>query len=281
MFSRIISCSLYLVCGLCFLTLSNTVASAQKIAIFAPLSGDYAELGQKFRIGAELAVQKFGNRFQLEFIDDACDPDVALQGYKSLPIDQIVLIGGFLCNDAAIAVATASVGTGIPIVVNAASSIRLIKDRKREQWNLWRVAPGDDYPVKMAAQAIRQNWRQTPYAIVDDGTIYGRAFTDTLRLYMNELGLAPQFSDTFRAAQSTQAGLLRRLERSGITAVLIASTSTEDLFTIARDMNRLKINLELITTEAMMVLPFMEEADQIAPGLKIIGWPIARSIPDQ
>ena len=98
---------------------------------------------------------------------------------------------------------------------------------------------------------------------------------------MNELGLAPQFSDTFRAAQSTQAGLLRRLERSGITAVLIASTSTEDLFTIARDMNRLKINLELITTEAMMVLPFMEEADQIAPGLKIIGWPIARAIPDQ
>ena len=250
-----------------------TNVHAQKIALFAPLSGDYAELGEKFQTGAKLALAEAAGGIELIIVDDGCDPDLAISAYHSLPLEDIDLIGGFLCNDPAIAVATQSVGTDIPVIISGASSLRLIKDRKREQWNLWRAAPGDDYPVEIAAKAILKSWREKPYAIVDDGTIYGRSFTDTLRLKMNELGLAPQFSDTFRAAQSTQAGLIRRLERSGVTAAFIASSSTEDLFTIARDLNKLGVELELITTEAMMVLPYFLKSIT-----KMVGMPMLMEI---
>ncbi len=250
------------------------LAHAATIGVSIPLSGDAAELGQKFRIGAKLAMEKYGSGHELFIADDGCDADLAAVAADDLEANNSAIVVGMICNASAKAVASKFAGTAVPSIVAGARSIRLIKDREREEWNLWRLSPGDDYPVEVAANSIADQWSGTPYAIVDDGTIYGRSFTDTIRLQMDEAGLKPQFSDTFRAAQSTQAGLLRRLQRSGVSAAFIASASVEDLFTIARNMQDFDINLQIMTTEALAVLPYLEEARRVPSGVQVIMAPM-------
>lgn len=257
-----------------FLTVSaGSLAQAGTIALFAPLTGDYQEIGKQFKLGAELALKDADSEHELKMIDTACDGTIASDRISEIDATEISIMAGFYCNDAATAVASKFADTSTPLLITGARSVRLIKDRDRESWNLWRMSPGDDYPTVVSASAILERWKNKPFALVDDGTIYGRTFSDTLRSRLSEADLEPQFSDTFRAAQSTQAGLLRRLQRSGVTAAFIASATTEDMTTIARDAAQLDIDLEIITTEAMMVLPFLEEAQTIPAGLKVIGWP--------
>ncbi|MGI9352124.1 MAG: branched-chain amino acid ABC transporter substrate-binding protein [Rhizobiaceae bacterium] len=245
-------------------------AEADTIGVSIPLSGDASELGQKFRSGVKLAIEDLGSRHQLFIADDGCDPDLASLAASDLASQQPAIVIGLLCNEPAKVVSNELVGTKVPVIVAGARSVRLIKDREREDWNLWRMSPGDDYPVAVAAEAITNLWTKTPFAIVDDGTIYGRSFTDSLRAKLDERGMAPQFSDTFRAAQSTQAGLLRRLQRSGVTAAFIASATVEDLFTIAKNMKEFDIKLDIMTTEALAVLPFLEEFEKTPPGVKVV-----------
>jgi len=249
-------------------------ANAATIGISIPLSGDAAELGQKFRIGAKLAMERLGGNHSLFIADDGCDPDLATLAAQELKTANPAIIVGMICNAPAKSIVNHFAGSDVPAIVAGARSVRLIKDREREEWNLWRLSPGDDYPVDIAARAIAAQWPGIPYAIVDDGTIFGRNFTDLLRLKMDEVGLKPQFSDTFRAAQSTQAGLLRRLQRSGVTAAFIASASVEDLFTITSNMREFEIDLDIMTTEALGVLPFLEEAKKVPAGIQVVMAPI-------
>ncbi|MEO0329925.1 MAG: ABC transporter substrate-binding protein [Pseudomonadota bacterium] len=272
---RLISSLFFAGLGAVVLFVSTTSAArAEIIAVSIPLSGDYAELGQNFRTGVKLAMEKIGSDHELFIADDGCDPDLGSLAADDIKSIQPSIVIGLLCNDTAIAVAGNLVDEQIPVLVSGAQSIRLIKDRYREAWNLWRLSPGDDYPIALAAKEIAKSWKTTPYAIVDDGTIYGRNFTDALRLQMEALGLPPQFSDNFRAAQSTQAGLLRRLERSGVTAVFIAAATTEDLFTIASNIREFEINLDIITTEALQVLPFLESSKEVPEGIQVLMSPV-------
>jgi len=258
-----------------FLTSFSSTAFAQTIGVSLPLSGDFKELGMKFRQGVEIAASQLNADVELVFVDDGCNANMAQQATSQLIAKNADIITGFLCNDSAIVSATQVSELKIPLLVSGARSVRLIKDRERESWNIWRLAPGDDYPVATAATTIAKNWKDIPFALVDDGTIYGRSFTDQLRFQLDNLELKPQFSDSFRAAQSTQAGLLRRLQRSGVTSVLIASATLEDLQTIAIDNTRLETGLSILATEALMALPHLETADEILPGINVIGWPLS------
>ncbi|MEM9277639.1 MAG: branched-chain amino acid ABC transporter substrate-binding protein [Pseudomonadota bacterium] len=270
LFAKIAVFFVFLLSTAGFLSASN----ADTIGLSIPLSGNAAEPGQNFRTGAKLAMEKHGQEHRLFIADDGCDPDLGAMAASDLKQQNSTIVVGLICNAPAKAVADEFADTDVPVLVAGARSVRLVKDREREAWNLWRLSPGDDYPVEIAAQSINRLWQTTPYAIVDDGTIYGRNFTDALRAKMDEAGLTPQFSDTFRAAQSTQAGLLRRLQRSGVTAVFIASATVEDLFTIARNMKEFDINLDLMTSDALAVLPFIEDAKTVPAGVKVIMAPV-------
>ncbi|MEM9330655.1 MAG: ABC transporter substrate-binding protein [Pseudomonadota bacterium] len=273
--SLILGHSLSIFGYIAFFMLATTAPSKSgTIGLSIPLSGDAAELGQSFRTGAKLAMEIYGSNHQLFITDDGCDADLAALATEDMKSQNVDIVLGLICNAPAKIVANAFVESKTPVIVAGARSVRLIKDREREAWNLWRMSPGDDYAVEVAANAIRALWQTTPYAIVDDGTIYGRSFTDALRIKMDEFGLEPQFSDTFRAAQSTQAGLLRRLQRSGVTAAFIASATKEDLLTIGQNMAEFEIDLDLIASEALVVLPFLEEASRVASGLKVVMAPM-------
>lgn len=251
----------------------NNLAKAEIIALSIPLSGDFSEIGRDFSTGAKLAMETIGKGHELFIADDGCDPDLADLAAKDIGSIKPAIVTGMICNDAALAFANGLQESQIPLLVAGARSVRLIKDRDREDWNLWRMSPGDDAPADQIANYISGNLKDTAFALVDDGTIYGRSLTDAIRLKLNDSGMKPQFADTFRAAQSTQSGMLRRLQRSGVEVAFIAATTTEDLFTIAKDHKSLKIGNQLIVTEQLAPLPYLIDANSVSGGILVMMQP--------
>jgi branched-chain amino acid transport system substrate-binding protein len=256
--------------ALVFLASSWLASKAETIAVSIPRSGDFSEIGRQFEIGATLAMEKFGQGHELFIADDGCDLDQSMLAAQDMRSKNPAIVAGMLCNITAATVADELREDKTPLLVAGARSIRLIKDRDREEWNLWRMSPGDDAPADTIAAYIINNLKDTPFALVDDGTIYGRSLTDAIRLRLNDSGMKPQFADSFRAAQSTQSGMLRRLERSGVEVAFIAAATPEDLLTIAKDHNSLGIKTKLIVSEQLASLPYLEEAGLVKDGLMIV-----------
>jgi branched-chain amino acid transport system substrate-binding protein len=179
------------------------------------------------------------------------------------------MVSGLLCNEAATVVANAYATTSVPILIAGARSERLIKDRDRESWNLWRLSPGDSDASAFAGKVFSSAWAGKAYAIVDDGTVYGRNLADAFRAAMEEKGLPPQFQDNFRPTQSTQARLVRRLRRAGITHVFVGA-SAEDVAMIANNAKDLKIPLEIVGGEILSIMPYLENEILPPSGLEAI-----------
>ncbi len=251
-----------------------THAQPVKLGLSLPLSGNAAALGRQFLAGARLAVELHEGARGVELLpsDDGCDADLAGLAAEDLRDAGVVMITGFLCNDAATTAADMLRESGIPLLVAGARSVRLIEDREREEWNLWRMSPGDDEAPQAAFRILSRRWATTPYAIVDDGTVYGRNLADEFRAMMEQANLPPQFVDNFRPAQSTQAGLIRRLQRSGVEAVYLAA-SAQDVALVGRNMLEFGPNIEIATGEAVSILPYLEEAETIPVGLLAIMQP--------
>jgi len=253
-------------------------ARAETIALSLPLSGDFAEIGRGFSTGAKLAIESLETDHTLFIADDGCDPDLAKLAAKDIRSQKAAIVTGMICNEAALALASGLRDSKTPLLVAGARSVRLIKDREREEWNLWRISPGDNTAAEQIARYAIANFKDTAFALIDDGTIYGRSLTDIIRLRLDEAGMKPQFSDTFRAAQSTQAGMLRRLERSGVAMAIIAAATTEDLFTIAKDHKALGIKTGLILTEQLSLLPFLEDAQEASESILVMMEPSYASL---
>ena len=73
-----------------------------------------------------------------------------------------------------------------------------------------------------------REWRNDLFAIIDDGTIYGRELAETLRAAAELAALKPVFVDTFRPQLENQIALAGRLNRAGATHVF-AGGDAEDV----------------------------------------------------
>ncbi|MCB1386160.1 MAG: branched-chain amino acid ABC transporter substrate-binding protein [Nitratireductor sp.] len=239
----------------------------RRIGISLPLSGDVERLGRQFLAGARLKLQEFnaeaGGTADLAIVDDRCDEGVAALAADELRQSGVSLVTGILCNGVARVLADALQPDGTAILVAGARSERLTADRNRLRWKLWRLAPGDGEAARVAALALSKRWNGKAYAIVDDGTVYGRGLADRFREAMEEAGLPPQFQDNFRPTQSTQARLVRRLRRSGVTHAFVGADA-EDTAMIARNAREIGVPLTLAGGDVLSILPF-SAADQQPP----------------
>jgi branched-chain amino acid transport system substrate-binding protein len=243
-------------------------AQTRKVGLSLPLAGDASLLGKQFLEGARLALEREGAGSGIEIVaaDDGCDREIGELASADLRSAGVELVTGLLCQDAAISAADIFRASAIPVIMAGAGSSRLPRDRAREGWNLWRMAPGDEYPAQAAFRVLSQRWQGKPWAIVDDGSAYGRTLADDLRARMEEAGQPPQLADNFRPAQSTQASLVRRLQGSGVRKVFIAA-SAEDVAQIAAEALAADPAFEIAGGDALELLPFTEAAARAPDGL--------------
>ena len=248
-----------------------------RIGLSLPLSGFAAPLAKQFLAGAQLAIDQLGaGNFEIVTADDACSSEIAALAAEDLQTAGVSLVTGLLCNEAVPPMAELFRQSGIPLVIAGARSTQLIKDGKKQDWNIWRICADDDEPASAAFKTLSQRWQNTPFAILDDGTAYGRTVADGFRARMEEAGLKPQYVDTFRPAQSTQASIARRLQRSGVSAAFITGDA-EDIAMVWKNLKQLGSTIELAGGDSLGVLPWTQNAQLLPDGLLAIFEPDAGS----
>ena len=236
-------------------------AAAQPIGVSLPLSGPFAPIALEMKKGILAAIEdrgESGDHPDLRIVDDGCD-ETAMERIAPELADVSVIIGA-PCFKAARALAhtLANFPAGssqnsekrksAPIVMLDTRNGALERERDYNELPLFELSPAPDDEAKALVEYALPQFEGKPFAILDDGSAHGRAFSDSVRLLAQEKGIEPIFVAGFRPLQSTRRALLKRAKDAGAQALVIAA-EPEDVFIIARDMKELGIDWPLALNE--------------------------------
>jgi len=260
------------------LTASKALA-ADVIGLSLPLNKRYAEFSERIELGAFLAqkqLNNFGQDIEISLVDDKCDSSTVPELTKQLA--NVKAIIGLPCFKVATELARAFKENEIasPVFTLRTRNPTLKRLRDVEGLSLIEFANTPDAEAKAAMELIIPKFKAKPYAILDDGSVYGRGLADALRLLAEQNGLKPITSANFRPLQTNQRALVRRLQRSGVEAVFVAADS-EDVVTIANDITALNLNWPVATGEQISLLPFANGAKELERPIYAVA-PVIRPI---
>lgn len=202
------------------------------IGVSAPLSGPMAVLGKQVAEGARLAGA--ADKVKIVEADDACTAEGGVAAARKLIEAKVAVVTGFLCNESLAAALPLLKRAGIPALTVGVRANGLTDTREKTGWPVWRLAPRGDAERDAAGALMTALWRDALFAIIDDGTIYGRELAESFRASAEQAGLRPVLVDTFRPQMENQVALIGRLKRAGATHVFVGGDGA-DIVLMERD----------------------------------------------
>lgn len=245
---------------------AGTNAQEIRIGVVGPLSGPFQLLGEQFANGARIAAAS--DTVILVEADDECTPEGGKAAARSMAQSQVEIVVGFLCTPALEAAMPILSSAGIAVITPVRTS-SLTDQAERTGWRIWRIAPRADDELTAVAEILTAKWRREHFAIVDDGTIYGRDLAETFRAEAELARLRPVLVDTFRPQLDNQIGLIGRLRRSGATHVFVGGDRF-DVAIMARDAAKIGYDVVFAGGEALRAA---EEAILLPEGILMIATP--------
>lgn len=243
----------------------SSYAAGIHIGVVAPQDGNFAMLGAEITAGANFEIQ--ARKDTATVVDEPCTEDGGRAAAEALVAAKVQVAIGFLCTETLEGALPRLKDSGIPVITVSVRSRILMEDALKSGWPLFRLAPVDSAEAAMAIDTILKNWAAEPMALIDDGTIHGRELVGAIRNALEEKGLKPVFTDTYRPGQDQQIALVRRLKKAGATRVFVGGDRS-DVAVIARDAKSENISLVLMGGDAMRAadqpLPLLEGVQAIA-----------------
>lgn len=245
-------------------------AFGETVGLSAPLSGPYADLGRQLRQGAEAA-----GAVRLSTHDDACTEQGAAAAARRFVAEEVALVIGYICTEAIESALPILAEAGIPVVTPGVRTNSLTDRRERTGWPVFRMTVRADSEQQAVSSTLTERWRDELFAIVDDGTIYGRELAEAFRFAAEQKGLKPVFVDTFRPQLDNQVALAGRLRRAGATHVFVGG-ERDDIATLAQSAAELDYDLAIAGGEALRA----EGEKPLRAGVLMIGLPEWSAIAD-
>jgi len=227
-------------------------AEALRLGVAAPLSGPSAVLGAQVRAGAQAAADD--GSVTLEIADDACTADGGAKAARQFAEAKVQAVVGFLCGEAIEAAMPILKDAGIPVIAVGVRTDSLTDSREKTGWPVFRLAPRADSEHEAAGRLLTKLWREKLFAIVDDGTIYGRELAESFRTAAQQDGLKPVFNDTFRPQLDNQVALIGRLRKAEATHVFVGG-DRDDIAIMARDARKMGLNMTFAGGETLRAAP--------------------------
>lgn len=230
------------------------IAHAQtlSIGVAAPLSGTSALLGQQIESGARLAANI--NTSEITVVDDACTAEGGAAAANAFVDAKVQAVVGFLCTDAIEAALPILKDAGIPVITVGVRTESLTDRRAKTGWPVFRLGPRGDDERNATASILTRLWKDELFAVIDDGTIYGREMAETVRATAEQAALKPVFVDTFRPEMDNQIALIGRLRKAGANHVF-AGGDGSDIAIMARDAVQLDAGIDFAGGEALRTAP--------------------------
>lgn len=222
------------------------------VGVAAPLSGSSAILGRQIEAGAEVAAQ--ANGIELKTIDDACTADGGAAAAREFATAKVNVVVGFLCTEAIEAAMPILKDAGIAVITVGVRTESLTDRRPQTGWPVYRLGPRGDDERNAVANTLTRLWQNELFAVIDDGTIYGREIAETLRAAAEQAALKPVFVDTFRPQLDNQIGLIGRLKKAGATHVF-AGGDGDDIAIMGRDAAQLDAGIVFAGGENLRTPP--------------------------
>ncbi|ODT16768.1 MAG: amino acid-binding protein [Mesorhizobium sp. SCN 65-12] len=229
---------------------AGAYAQTPLIGVAAPLSGPSEILGRQIEAGAGVAAG-LANA-SLKTVDDGCNADGGAAAARDFVAAKVDVVVGFLCTDAIEAALPILKDAGIPTITVGVRTESLTDRRAKTGWLVYRLGPRGDDERNAVATNLTRLWQNDLFAIVDDGTIYGREIAETFRAAAEQAALKPVFVDTFRPQLDNQIGLIGRLKKAGATRVF-AGGDGEDIAIMGRDAEKLGAGMVFAGGEALRV----------------------------
>lgn len=229
---------------------AGAYAQTPLIGVAAPLSGPSEILGRQIEAGAGVAAE-LANA-SLKTVDDGCNADGGAAAARDFVAAKVDVVVGFLCTDAIEAALPILKDAGIPTITVGVRTESLTDRRAKTGWLVYRLGPRGDDERNAVATNLTRLWQNDLFAIVDDGTIYGREIAETFRAAAEQAALKPVFVDTFRPQLDNQIGLIGRLKKAGATRVF-AGGDGEDIAIMGRDAEKLGAGMVFAGGEALRV----------------------------
>lgn len=263
-----------MLCAIATLVLAGEAAAQVSVGLAAPLSGPSAILGEQMRTGANLAAETLGGpSVRLSVADDACTAEGGARAARELVAARVQVVVGFLCGGSIEAALPILKEANIPTIAVGVRTDSLTDRRSRTGWLVYRLGPRADGEREAAGRLLARLWQRELFAIVDDGTIYGRELSESVRGAAEQAGLSPVFVDTFRPQLDNQIALVGRLQRAGATHVF-AGGDRDDIAVIGRDAAQLQTGLTVAAGETLRSLGEIP----IAAGTLMIAQPDWRDV---
>ncbi len=235
------------------LPLAAEAAAQSLIGVAAPLSGSSSILGQQIRAGAAFAAEASASA-DIEVADDGCSAEGGAGAARRFVAAGARVVVGFLCTESIEAALPILAEARIPVITVGVRTDSLTDGRNKTGWLVYRLGPRADGEREAVGQLLTRMWASELFAIVDDGTIYGRELAESFRLAAEQAGLKPVFVDTFRPQLDNQIGLVGRLRKAGATHVF-AGGDREDIAIMGRDAAELESGLQFAGGEALRATP--------------------------
>ena len=253
----------------------------ERLAVVAPIGERYPVLGAQVVRGAREALGlppdgpveagAVSGDPTLIVIDDPCrggddaaeDGATVSQALVEADADAAV---GLICWSTLEAALSEGTLDGLPLVTVGVRAEALTDNAIREGWSAWRVAPRVGDEARALARHILSAWRDQPFAVLDDGTIYGRELAEQVGVALAQRGAEPVYTETYRPAISRQFGLARRLASSGASHVFLAG-ERRDAAIIARDAVAAELDLEFLGGDAMRA---RDDDVPLPPGVRAV-----------
>ncbi len=222
-----------------------------RLGIMVPRDGNFAILGDQIINGVTVMRENTGVQITQTLVEpDTCDAEGgtdAASAFVEAGVDAVI---GFLCLESLTTALPILSASGIPSLSLGVRSGIVAEDAARNNWLFFRMAPRADDEARKITYTISTQWLGKPLALIEDGTIYGRELTESVRLMLEEIGISPIFTDNFRPSQDRQFSLVRRLEKSGATHVFVGG-DRQDIATIVRDSADAGLQLEFLGGDAL------------------------------
>jgi len=231
---------------------ADTHAATLLVGVAAPLSGPSAMLGKQIEAGAGLAAE--ANGAEIKTVDDSCTADGGAAAAREFAEAKVNVVVGFLCTEAIEAALPILKDAGIPVITVGVRTESLTDRRAKTGWPVYRLGPRGDDERNAVATILTRLWQDDLFAVVDDGTIYGREIAETLRAAAEQAALKPVFVDTFRPQLDNQIGLIGRLKKAGATKVF-AGGDGDDVAIMGRDAGQLDAGITVAGGENLRTAP--------------------------
>lgn len=220
-----------------------------RIGLIAPAEGSFEILGDQ----ARLALEAFaGSRGGVDVVTapEPCEEESGDEAAMTMVAADVDVVIGLFCAETILSAMPVLAEAQIPAITVSVRAEIVMEDAREESWPLFRLAPAAGAEAPAIAAIIAERWVDEPFALIDDGTIYGRDLVEEIRLELQSQGIEPTYTDNYRPAEEKQFGLVRRLADAGASHIFVGGDRS-DVAIMARDAAEANLDLTFMGGDAL------------------------------